>query len=137
MTLKTEDELEHQFKTEHFEELRFFTRTLLATATGSLGLIAGLHGKTAVAVPTLPFRAGWVLLCMSALVGFVVQWQIVMAPLHHWARAKRLADQARQTGSAEPLQIRRVPLRGHAKLIAAQAIAFAAAVVCLTWAILG
>jgi len=136
MEPKSEFELERQLKNEHVIELHSFTRTLLTTSTGCLALLAGLHGKSLAASASMATKAGWLLLLASVLVGFLVQWQIVMAPLHHWALAKKLSEVARQNDSAEPIAIRRLPPRGHAKLIAAQATLFAAALVCLTVAML-
>lgn len=136
MEPKTEFELERQLKNEHADELRTFTRTLLTTSTACLALLAGLHSKNLEASASLAMRSGWVLLLVCVLVGFAVQWQIVMAPLYHWAEARKLSEAAQLRGSVEPIALRRLPPRGHAKLIAAQAGLFAAAFVCLTYAML-
>lgn len=136
MKPKSELELEQQLKNEHATELQTFTRTLLTTSSGCLALLAGLHGKNPIAASSLAFRAGWLFLLASVLIAFVVQWQFVMAPLYHWAKARKLSEDAQARGSTEPIVLRRLPPRGHAKLIAIQAATFAAAFVCLTFAML-
>lgn len=144
MEPKSEFELERQLRNQHVNELTTFTRTLLTTSSGALALMAGLHSKGPVST-SFSYRFGWLLLCTSMLLGFVVQWKILMAPLHHLVLARRLLAEAQvpTTGApypasepATPIVLHRPPPPGFRQLIAGQIATFAAAFVSLTVAIL-
>lgn len=104
--MQTFDELEHKLLNQHGDEYKAFTRLLLTISVACITILASVKSDS-----------GWLyltaslLLFLSVLFGVLVQHRIMMNPIYHLEDAAKLVRESEESGSDEPVKIRRRPTK--------------------------
>lgn len=120
--MQTFDELEHKLLNQHGDEYKAFTRLLLTISVACITILASVKSDS-----------GWIylsaslLLFLSVLFGVLVQHRIMMNPIYHLEDAAKLVRESEESGSDEPVKIRRRPTKIERVFYRLQATSFVAA----------
>lgn len=120
--MQTFDDLEHKLLNQHGDEYKAFTRLLLTISIACITILASVQSD-----------GGWLyvtaslLLFLSVLFGVLVQHRIMMNPIYHLEDAAEQMREAEESGSGEPIKIRRRPTKIERVFYRLQAFSFVAA----------
>lgn len=120
--MQTFDDLEHKLLNQHGDEYKAFTRLLLTISIACITILASVQSD-----------GGWLyataslLLFLSVLFGVLVQHRIMMNPIYHLEDAAEQVRVAEESGSDEPIKIRRRPTKIEQVFYRLQASSFVAA----------
>lgn len=120
--MQTFDDLEHKLLNQHGDEYKAFTRLLLTISIACITILASVQSD-----------GGWLyvtaslLLFLSVFFGVLVQHRIMMNPIYHLEDAAKQVREAEESGSDEPIKIRRTPTEVEQVFYRLQASSFVAA----------
>ncbi len=104
MDMQTFFELEQKLLNEHHKEYCAFTRLLLTINVACITILGAVE-----TTKNSFYIIAFVLLVFSLLFGVLVQHRIMMGPIYSLNIAKESVAKANETGSNEPIELRRAP----------------------------
>ena len=109
--MQTDWDLKKKLLDEHGDLYRKFTTLILSFSTGAIGLLIAFRSSWIKTTDTYVVLAkvGLALLLVSFIAGIIVQHSNMLRPLAITRRVDRLAKEAEEKESSDPVEVRREP----------------------------